>query len=257
MYEEVCYEKPFLKQVIARIDFVAPIAGLEKTLPQKLGNVLSDHFPIVEPTETVTHELHVDLGAGGLQQRKTPSKLWNFYGKEREKQLSLAPHFVFISFTKYSTFKNLKEDFGSVVSAIEAALPDTKAGRFGLRYINNIEIDGQHPVEGWGEYISPQLIGATPFFQSEKLTRLVQTAEMKCGDLALRFQFGWPNPDYPSVIKRPSFVLDFDAYLQAAHELTTSMQHMEQAHDCIQQLFERSITNKLRERMHAQAPVQE
>ena len=46
MYEAACYEKTFLKEVIARIDFVAPISGLEQRLPPKLAKVLSKDFPI-------------------------------------------------------------------------------------------------------------------------------------------------------------------------------------------------------------------
>jgi hypothetical protein len=43
MYDEICYEKPFLKEAIARIDFVAPLEELSKGLPPK--QALSTHFP--------------------------------------------------------------------------------------------------------------------------------------------------------------------------------------------------------------------
>jgi uncharacterized protein (TIGR04255 family) len=259
MYDEVFYEKPFLNQVVARIDFVASIPGLEKTLPAKLGKLLSDHFPIVEPTETLTHEFQLNVGADEMQQRKTPKKIWNFFGKEREKQLSLGSEYIFVLHTTYSSYEEIRAEFGSIVTAIDGAFPDIKAGRFGLRYVNKIEGEGLPTVAGWEEYISEMLVGPTRFFASESLTRLVHIAELKCGDLDLRFQFGMPNPDYPAVMKRPSFVLDFDAYVQAAHELQTSLQYMDQAHGCIQRLFEQSITNRLRERMNAKttSPVQE
>lgn len=254
MYEEVCYEKSFLKEVISRIDFISPLPGLEKSLPPKLTKVLSDHFPIIEPTEGLTHSIELNfVGAGGMQQRQTPVRIWNFYGKDREKQLSLASQYVFVSYTRYSTYEDLKEDFSSVVATLDAAFSDTRAGRFGLRYINNIEIEGVPPIEGWGEYVAPVLITPPEFFAGQQLTRLLHLAELKCGDLALRFNFGLPNPDYPSPIKRPSFILDLDAYIQAAHDLGESLQYMEKAHGCIRDLFEKSITDKLRERMHAQA----
>jgi hypothetical protein len=44
MYETICYEKPFLKQVEARIDFVGAVEALEKSVPTKLANVISEHF---------------------------------------------------------------------------------------------------------------------------------------------------------------------------------------------------------------------
>jgi uncharacterized protein (TIGR04255 family) len=64
-----------------------------------------------------------------------------------------------------------------------------------------------------------------------------------------------PNPDYPAIIKRPVFVLDLDAYVQMAHDLAESLQYMEEAHTRIQDLFERSITQQLRERMNVRPPV--
>jgi len=257
MHETVLYNDPFLKQVVARIDFVTPLAGLEKTLPTKLGNVLTEHFPIAEPTESLAFQIEFNVGSGAVQDKRTPIKVWNFYGKDREKQLSLGPPNVFVSQNSYSTYEELKEDFGSVVNALDATFPDTKAGRFGLRYVNIIESDGLPTIKGWEEFIAQPLVGSIAFFDPAKLTRLIHVAEMKCGDLTLRFQFGLPNPDYPSVIKRPSFVLDLDAYVEAAHPLAISLQYMEQAHECIQHVFEQSITDKLRERMNVKTAVQE
>jgi uncharacterized protein (TIGR04255 family) len=157
---------------------------------------------------------------------------------------------MFVVYNVYKTFEDLRETVSAVVEAIGSNFPDSAVGRFGLRYINNIELEGLTPVTGWDGYISPALVCATPFFDSEKPTRLVHIAEMKCGDLDLRFQFGMPNPDYPALMKRSSFVLDFDAYIQTAHEPSTTLQHMDQAHECIQNLFEQSITDRLRGRMN-------
>jgi uncharacterized protein (TIGR04255 family) len=48
-------------------------------------------------------------------------------------------------------------------------------------------------------------------------------------------------------------VLDIDAYAQNAHALSESLQHMDHAHELIQDLFEKSIKDKLRERMNAKS----
>jgi uncharacterized protein (TIGR04255 family) len=146
----------------------------------------------------------------------------------------------------------MKEQFAAVVDAVGKAFPDVKASRFGLRYINIIEISDLADPTSWGDYIAPQLLGTMPFFtQPRLLTRLIQVTELKHEDIDLRFQFGMPNSDYPAIMKRPQFVLDIDAYVQTAHDLGDSLQYMEQAHGLIQNLFERSITDRLRERMNA------
>ena len=253
MADEVSYPNHFLKEAVSRVDFVAPVPVLEKTLPSKLGKILSDHFPIIEPGEAVLHQFQLKFsGAEPLAtQQRTPLRMWNFFGKEREKQLTISANFIFVSHTKYSNYESLKEDFGSALDALTSFSPDTKAARFGLRYINNLDADDLPVREGWEEYVSPDLVRAIGFFEPGHLRRVIQVAELRCGELDLRFQSGIPNPDFPSSPKRPSFVLDFDAYTQVAHDLQTSIQYMDQAHDCIQDLFEHSITDKLRSRMYA------
>lgn len=249
MYEAVCYDKPFLTQVIVRIDFLAASDMLQKSVPSKLAGVISERFPIVEPTVALAQELRVEVGKG-VKQSQSSFKQWNFYGKEREKQLALAPSFVFAAFTRYTTYESLKSDFLSVMAGIEASLPDLRAGRFGLRYINSVDIENVNPITIWNDLISPDLLGITAFStRAEHLTRLLHLVELKYDELNVRFQFGMPNPDYPAVIKRAQFVLDLDAYVQTAHELKESSRYMDDAHQHIQDLFEKSITSNLRERM--------
>ncbi len=249
MYDEVCYKNNFLKEVIARIDFVVPLEGLEKSIPPKLANNISVHFPISEPTDAIAQELQI--GPENVQSRKTHLKHWNFYGKEREKQLSLGTPFIFASYKRYRTYEDMKETFGTAVDALKKTFPDTRAARFGLRYINSIEIPGLNNFASWNDYITAGLLGTLEFFnQPEHLTRLIHICETKYDDMNMRFQFGMPNPDYPAVMKRLQFVLDFDAYIQSAHDLSESLQYMDQGHEMIQALFEKCITDELRSRMN-------
>jgi uncharacterized protein (TIGR04255 family) len=249
MYEEVCYEKPYLREVVARIDFVSPVEGMAKALPARLANVISEHFQISEPIDAVSQEFEIN-NEGVRQQKRTLFKQWNFFGKEREKQLSVSAPFMFVTFARYMNFEAMKEDWNAVVQAVAKAFPDARAGRFGLRYINSIEIEDQAPT-AWDDLIAPGLLAALQFFnRSEHLTRLIQVVGLKYGNLDVQVQFGMPNPDFPAVMKRAAFVLDFDGYVQTAHELAESLQHMEDAHARIQDLFEKSITDRLRERMN-------
>src|SRR5262249_24844352 len=91
--------------------------------------------------------------------------------------------------------------------------------------------------------------------QPNNLTRSLRLAEFKYDDLDLRFTSGMPNPDYPAVMKRPMFVLDLDAYVQTAHDISESLKYMDKAHELIQDFFEKSIKNALRERMNAAPPA--
>jgi len=93
------------------------------------------------------------------------------------------------------------------------------------------------------------------FPEGDLLTRLMGIAELKYGEMDLRFQFGMPNADYPAPIRRPLYVLDVDASVSQAHDFSEVVGHMDSAHDRIQAIFERSITGDLRGKMDAK-PVQ-
>lgn len=254
MYEQVCYEKPFLTDVIARIDLVAPLQGAEKALPPKLANGITRHFPISEPVDAIAKAYR--FTGEGVQQHDTPFKQWNFFGRDREKQLSIAPSFLLVSYKRYTTYEEMSGQFLEILDEVLRAFPDAKASRFGLRYVNVMEDLGQPGPMSWQNYFSAELLSAIPFFKSpENLTRLIHVAELKYDDLAIRFQFGMPNPDYPATIRRPQFVLDLDGYAQVVHDLKESAGYMARAHELIQDLFESSITDKLRELMHVRRQV--
>ncbi len=254
MYEQVCYQKSFLKEVIAKIDFASPVEKLEKGVPAKLVSTIVKNFPIVEPADLVMQEFALEGSA--LKSKQTATKRWNYYSKERDRQLTLAPQSVFVQYKNYSSYEIAKEQFGTVVDVLNTAFPDTLASRFGLRYINQIDLALDGPTD-WGTYINDKLLCSRDFYNSdEPITRLITIAELKYGDMGVRFQFGMPNPDYPAPVRRPLFVLDLDASISEAHPLAETMGYMDKAHDQIQAIFERSITQALREKMDAK-PVQQ
>ncbi|MDA8260837.1 MAG: TIGR04255 family protein [Betaproteobacteria bacterium] len=254
MYEQVCYQKSFLKQVIARIDLAAPIDKLDKGPPTPLLSAIIKDFSIVEPADLVVQQIAVN--AASVQHSQTSTKQWNFFSKERDRQLVLAPQVMFVQYSKYNTYEEVKRQFAAAIEAMNTAFPGTVASRFGLRYINQIDHAVSNPLN-WSEFINNHLISGLAFYTpDDTLTRVVSIAELKCGDLAVRFQYGMPNPDHPAPIKRPFFILDIDASISEAHELTKTIDYMDQAHSCIQRLFEKSITENLRRVMNAR-PIQQ
>lgn len=254
MYEEVCYRKSFLKQVIVKVDFASPLSQLDKGVPKKLLDVIVDEFPIVEPNEFRNN--HIMLDDAGIKTQQQTIKQWNFFSKDRTRQLTLAPQTVFISENAYSTYEQTKKQFKSVINALSEAFPDAKSARFGLRYINQIDVDVADPTR-WDGLISTDLISSRNFFQQDDpITRLINIVELVYGDIGVRFQFGLPNPDHPAPVRRPLFILDLDASVDQAHDLADVMGYMDAGHDKIQAIYERSITDHLRERMDAK-PVQQ
>lgn len=250
MFDDICYKNTFLKEVVVRIDFFSPIAELETSLPDRLSKVLSKSFQIAEPSESIGHELQ--FGSNGPQAKEFKLRQWNFFGKNREKQLSITPSCMFLSYKKYESYELIREEFANANEALISHFPNIKIGRFGLRYINNIELQelNKDPFK-FEKYISSDLIAPVNFFEDKSnISRLFHVIEFKNENLATTFQYGFPNPDYPASIKKPYFVIDIDSYIQVAHDGNESLKYMDLAHENIQKLFESSITQELRNKMN-------
>ena len=89
---DIYYKRNFLTKVIARVDFISPIEGLEKQLSPDISNGVKDFFPIAEPKKAIANELQMSLGL--LKQKSSEFTEWKFYGKDRDKTLVIIPSSV-------------------------------------------------------------------------------------------------------------------------------------------------------------------
>ena len=251
MYDQVCYERPFLKEVIARIDFLVPLASVAKELPPKMANAVSKLFPISQPNKAIAQELQ--LTKEMLQHSRKEVMEWIFFGKDREKRLVVTAEALFVSYSSYTTYEDLNRDFTIATEEIFKAFPDVRARRLGLRYVNNIEVaDAADKPTSWDAYINTQLLGLFNLFgDPNHVARLFHIVELKYDDASLKFQFGMPNPDFPATIRKPLFVIDLDASVVGSQDCAEILSNVDHCHALVQDRFEHSITDKLRDRMHA------
>jgi len=250
MYKTVCYEKPFLKEVIVRVDFSSQIEALGKALPLKIGNAALKQFPISEPRKAIEQELRMHPTEFRHKQKEFTE--WNFFGREREKRLALGPACIFVTYSKYSSYEALKEDFISVLKSLFTHFNDLRGAKLGLRYINKIDFPNSNPFE-WEPYIDPRLLGLFDRFKEKRpfLTRVFNIVDFQYDNsIHVKFQFGTPNPDFPATIRRSLFVLDIDGYIQGLQDISEIQTNLDEAHMHVQELFEESITDNLRGKMN-------
>jgi len=247
MYEGVCYKKPFLKEVIFKIDFPSPLVSISKGLPPKLTKEILSKFPIAEPQKAQSQEL---LFSGSEVQSKTSEIMqWVFHGESRKKSLIITPDAISYTNQSYKTYENLTEDIESVLNVFFEETKDIAAGRAGLRYVNVLDIKEDNPLI-WKEYINEGILGVIDFHdENQYLTRAFHILEYNFDGLAVKHQFGIANPDFPAVVRKKQFVIDIDAYSHGAFEFIDIKNFISDAHSKIQDIFEKSITDKTREIM--------
>lgn len=241
------YKKDFLKKVIVRVDFDTPLPIATNGPAKSIYSTVKDRFPITEEKKVIGKELLI--GPNATKERSIESKEWHYYGKNREKHLTISPNVMFIEYNKYEYYEMLREDFLSVSDALFNAYPKLQVKRLGLRYIDNIDIPEENPTE-WDKYLKPEL--NTTFAIAEKketISRAFHILEFNYGEDLLRFQFGMFNPDYPATIKKKIYTLDYDMYVAKLLDKTDIGETLDRFHKKINRSFEEIITDELRKIM--------
>jgi len=257
-YEDVCYQAPFLRQVVLRLDFLEALAPLAASPPESVRGRLRSDFPLLAVKEATQKQVQLTLGTDGqplqrVEREGTTIYEWVFQNERRSSSVTFTASHVAIVYSQYRSFEELVRHLIALLDALDTLSSDFSSKRIGLRYINNIEIHGPDPLD-WSDYIHPDLLRAVSFCeQKESVSRAFGIIEQHLGTAYVRFQYGIANPDHPAPVRRRAFVLDFDAYSDVSIQRGKVEGTVKRLHSVIQHLFERSILDQLRSMMHAQS----
>ena len=248
-YTATHYNKPFLKQVIVRVDWAVPSPEVATgPLSAAIRTAALTNFPI--PESRKVKAATVTFTGTGVTSEETESTQWLFHGKEREKTLGITSEALFISYNRYASFEALREEFIDVMNAYVVVYPPGQVNRIGLRYVNEIELPEANPLD-WSAYIRQPMLAALEVAEDKGLiARAFQKLELNYGELFIVFQYGISNPDYPATVKRKHFVIDIDGYYAGLQNPAEVIAHLDNAHQTIQKLFETSINPALRAKMN-------
>lgn len=241
--DAACYGRNYLAEVVVRVDFLTSLNSLRESFPKALSDVVSTWFPIAEPKNQIVQEVRLVSGVPSPGTREEFTE-WNFWGRDREKRLAVSHNSLFIQYKRYARYEDIRAEFVAVLDAVLRLFPDVQPRRLGIRYVNKIEVEGS-PLD-WVDWLQPFLVAALGAPYSESLSRTIQVAEFNFGDFKLRYQYGIPNADHPAVIRQKTFVLDLDAFTDSAFDSRNIATNLDQFHSRIQDLFESSITDRLR-----------
>jgi uncharacterized protein (TIGR04255 family) len=249
--DKICYKRNYLTAVIARVDLASPVESLGKELPKPILAEALRGFPIREPRPVRMQQL--SFSKEGVHTEGKESTEWNYFGRDRGKRLTIATQAIFIAYDRYERYESLRDEFVSIVKVFFENCNQAQPNRLGLRYVNEIRTGDGDPLD-WQDYIDPTLLGTFAYkVDGAQPSRIFHNMEFVFAETGfnLRFQFGMHNPDYPAPIRQRLFILDYDAYWQGLLDVADIPKSLDNYHVAIQDLFERSITQKTKEVMNA------
>lgn len=244
MPQVVRYNKPFLSQVILRVDLASPFKEVVTSLPNPIQNQIVQVFPVMEAVDKVR--------PGADEPEWVQRSQWSFYNRSRSKRFACTPFEFFVEYYRYESFETVLSDFNPILNRFCEVDRNLSARRVGLRYVNKIDL-GITDRSQFTEYIRNDLLLGFHIIPEKRefLARSLQNATWNTDDVVLNFNFGIPNVDFPAPITKNEFVLDIDVHSQLSVNLAEVPSMLEGFHSEAQKVFESAILEPLRARMEA------
>ena len=253
----ICYKNSFLSQVIVRLDFLQNVSS-NIVLDTDLEKEIIQYFPRKGKDQIIRfNSIKVELisnhdSAPNANKTVIEGIQREYYTSDELNKVVISNLFIIFDIKKYSTFDKHEAVFRDIIMAFQqkARIP---VSRTGIRYIN---IFDSAKIKVQKNYFTNEV--AASFInkpnqsgESPQLIRSMHTKEYIIDSLKMNFRYGMFNPDYPNVLKKNAFVLDYDCFTDdTVDNADQLMQIINQGHDAIQKLFELSISNSLRRVMN-------
>jgi uncharacterized protein (TIGR04255 family) len=178
-----------------------------------LRELLAERYPLSQKMQSTG----IQIGPGGAQAMPSASGL-RFSSVDGKWTLTLMPDFCSLETTDYNDWADFDERLADVLQALEATAKPRVETRLGLRYVNQLQVEGVREASDWTEYLHPAIVGeldeSIPFAAST-LT-LHQLIQLDVGEEAqMTFRHGLPGAAAGLEDGSLAYVLDFDCFRQS------------------------------------------
>ena len=257
MTEGIRYKKNYLTGVIFRINFsnILQLSGRNKEAAEKFQKEIFEKFPNVHFQFKNNVNVHVDIKEGKSKSKVEDGDLtWIFTDEQHKKQVELSSKNLVLVYHKgaYEGFEEFLDDVSLILGALRWYIPFNLTF-LGLRYINQVHEDviDDNNIH---EYINESLVNKVIFEleDDEGFSQLFSRLDLSKDDYQLTFQYGFFNPEYPSVTNKKDFILDYDCRLTKIDSVNSQFEveeELKKMNEIIFDKFEYSTTNKLKELM--------
>lgn len=256
-YSSLCYRNSFLNQVIVRIDFLQ-FVPTNMTFDESIEKEILKVFPRRGKDQIIRfNSINVVFDQNNNGMPNANGEILEgiqreYFTNDGINKLIFSNKFIIFEINKYSSFEEHKQWFQSILFAFfqKNRVP---VNRTGIRYINMFQ---QSKVKLQKNFFIAEIAASlhTKLATKEnepQMIRSMHMAEYRIDEMTMNFRYGMFNPEYPNSLKKNDFVLDYDFFTNDVVDSADGIIHvLDKGHMEIQALFERSITDSLREVMN-------
>jgi len=251
------YPNAPLKLVTFQIRF-PQVPELDEIKPPKgVSDALRERYPILGGPPPF---MQFELGPGQPQQRIRGSRLMN---RDRTRNVTLAGDSLAVETSQYERYELFAEEIDWVLERVHEVTPLPAVTRLGLRYIDEIDVEGVTTVADWNGWINRDLLvgGIVDGYETEDYLVQVALAVDELHRMTIRYgRVSQPVVDPNGVLRidasptGPYFLLDIDSFWEPSRDAFREFDAGEvrnvclELHDPVRRIFERAIANELRAR---------
>lgn len=232
-----------LRVAVAQIRFAAAPALRDPALLAEIAGRLPDFPEMTGPTSQVT----IPMGEGA-QFAVTQHAPARFRTKTGTTIVSIAPDSVSVETTDYPGWEAFSAQVITVLGALDALLPPHLT-RLGLRYVNELMVEGAEAAADWARLLDPELVA---FAGGERIGPVVRrslehlTLDLGADQITLRHGFV-ARRDLPDTATSSLYLFDIDAYTEQPQVRETSavMAQLNRYHQHAWSLFRGSIGDEI------------
>lgn len=256
-YEQICYPHTYINQVIIRLDFLNYCSS-EVLFTEDFEKEIKKYFPRKNKDQLLrfnSFNVMFDPNNNGMPNANgtTIEGLQKEYSTaDGKNKLFLSNKFIALEVNAYVSFEEHLKCLRSCVLSLFSGRRITVA-RTGIRYIN---IYDQEKIKLQKSFFSDDIAASLVVKKTIQdaeypyLIRSMHTSEYRSDSLVLNFRYGMFNPEYPNIMTKNSFVLDYDCFSEEIIETSDLViETITQGHSLIQSLFEKNITDSMRKVM--------
>jgi uncharacterized protein (TIGR04255 family) len=195
-----------------------------------------------------------------------------FLSRDRRFAVLVTPTQVSVETTAYRSYEEFREGVRRAFEALAGISPQPSGmARIGLRYVDEVRVEGigKEPLTAWDGLIDRRLLAAGSLNVDGKLTSLQGVLQFDCGDSrrvvmrygAVQGQSVRNEPLRLDVAPKtgPYFLIDVDSYWTGGEPVPEfradhALKVCDTLHQPTRQLFEASITERLRGVFRGSAP---
>ncbi len=240
------YINNYIKLVVLRIDFNR-IESFNIKDFDKLK--VFKKYPI-EKTEQ-----RIDVSVDISKDKQVSNKIaehneYRYYDSSMKNCVCLSNNSIFFEIKNHFAYEELEKQFFELFDKLVKSYDINLINRIGLRYVNEID-DFEE------EFFEKNLLSAESFIKTVAQANnefeenlLLGQIGFKNNETITNFTYGKPNKNHPAKQVDKVFVLDYDSFARNIDEDNLKAVLIK-LHKNINDLFELSITNKLRKKMNS------